>query len=166
GRLGRRGGVRVSDPGREAVGEPARPAAGPYWPQCHRPRRVARQIAWRGGHDPRRAVPPRRHTRDHDRRPGPRGDCAGRGSLIQSSERTGQGPGAPGIVASWTGSAKDIVGCSLGPARLWFTMGFGIINEVYYPRVDIPQIRDLGFIVAVPDGFWSEVKRNQNYKLS
>jgi glucoamylase len=69
-------------------------------------------------------------------------------------------------VPSWTSSAKDIVGCSLGPARLWFTMGFGIINEVYYPRVDIPQIRDLGFIVAGPDGFWSEVKRNQNYKLS
>jgi len=45
-------------------------------------------------------------------------------------------------------------------------MGFGIVNEVYYPRVDIPQIRDLGFIVAGPEGFWSEVKRNANYKLS
>jgi glucoamylase len=45
-------------------------------------------------------------------------------------------------------------------------MGFGIVNEVYYPRVDIPQIRDLGFIVAGPDGFWSEVKRNENYQLS
>jgi len=58
-----------------------------------------------------------------------------------------------------------MVGCGLGAARLWFTLGFGIVNEVYYPRVDIPQIRDLGFIVAGPDGFWSEVKRNQNYTL-
>jgi len=58
-----------------------------------------------------------------------------------------------------------MVGCALGPARLWFTVGFGIVNEVYYPRVDIPQIRDLGFIVAGPDGFWSEVKRNGNYSL-
>ncbi len=74
-------------------------------------------------------------------------------------------PGAPGTAPTWTSSAKDIVGCGLGTARLWFTMGFGIINEVYYPRVDIPQIRDLGFIVAGPDGFWSEVKRNQNYTL-
>ena len=41
-----------------------------------------------------------------------------------------------------------MVGCSLGPSRLWFTIGGGIVNEVYYPRVDIPQIRDLGFIVA------------------
>jgi glucoamylase len=74
-------------------------------------------------------------------------------------------PGAPGISPSWTSSAKDMVGTSLGPARLWFTLGFGIVNEVYYPRVDIPQIRDLGFIVAGPGGFWSEVKRNQNYTL-
>jgi len=74
-------------------------------------------------------------------------------------------PGAPGITPSWTSSAKDIVGSSLGPARLWFTLGFGIINEVYFPRVDTPQIRDLGFIIAGPDGFWSEVKRNQNYSL-
>ncbi|MBV9015263.1 MAG: glycosyl hydrolase [Alphaproteobacteria bacterium] len=74
-------------------------------------------------------------------------------------------PGAPGISPSWTSSAKDIVGTSLGVARLWFTLGFGIVNEVYYPRVDTPQIRDLGFIVAGPGGFWSEVKRNQNYTL-
>src|SRR5271155_1414237 len=74
-------------------------------------------------------------------------------------------PGAPGITPTWTSSAKDIVGCGLGPSRLWFTLGFGIVNEVYYPRVDTPQIRDLGFIVAGPDGFWSEVKRNQNYTL-
>jgi glucoamylase len=58
-----------------------------------------------------------------------------------------------------------MVGCALGAARLWFTLGYGIVNEVYYPRVDIPQIRDLGFIVAGPDGFWSEVKRLENYTL-
>jgi len=58
-----------------------------------------------------------------------------------------------------------MVGCALGPSRLWFTVGFGIVNEVYYPRIDIPQIRDLGFIVAGRDGFWSEVKRNANYRL-
>jgi glucoamylase len=58
-----------------------------------------------------------------------------------------------------------MVGCALGSSRVWFTIGFGIVNEVYYPRIDIPQIRDLGFIVAGPDGFWSEVKRNANYHL-
>src|ERR1700682_1410714 len=74
-------------------------------------------------------------------------------------------PGGPGIAPTWTSSPKDMVGCALGIARLWFTLGFGIVNEVYYPRVDTPQIRDLGFIVAGPGGFWSEVKRNVNYSL-
>jgi glucoamylase len=96
---------------------------------------------------------------------------AGAGALIPLSEGgappepSGAAPGAPGISPTWTSSAKDIVGCGLGPARLWFTIGFGIVNEVYHPRVDIPQIRDLGFIVAGPDGFWSEVKRNENYRV-
>ncbi|HTV88909.1 MAG TPA: glycoside hydrolase family 15 protein [Stellaceae bacterium] len=85
------------------------------------------------------------------------------GTPIPASQ--GRAPGGPGIPPTWTSSAKDIVGCSLGPARLWFTLGFGVINEIYYPRVDIPQIRDLGFIVAGRDGFWNEVKRNENYTL-
>src|ERR1700693_5417430 len=74
-------------------------------------------------------------------------------------------PGMPGTAPSWTSSAKDMVGCGLGPSRLWFTLGFGIVNEVYYPRVDIPQLHDLGFIVADGRGFWVEVKRLENYSL-
>jgi hypothetical protein len=75
----------------------------------------------------------------------------------------GHAPGGPGIAPTWTSSAKDIVGCALGPSRVWFTLGFGILNEVYYPRLDTPQIRDLGFIVADGSGFWVEVKRLENY---
>ena len=77
-----------------------------------------------------------------------------------------EAPGAPGIPPTWTSSDKDMIGTSLGPARLWFTIGHGIINEVYYPRVDIPQIRDLGFIVADGRGFWSEVKRAADYAVT
>ena len=74
-------------------------------------------------------------------------------------------PGAPGLPPTWCSSAKEMVGCSLGHARLWFTIGGGIINEVYYPRVDIPQIRDLGFIVGDGAGFWVEVKRLWKHDL-
>ncbi|MFL5256299.1 MAG: glycoside hydrolase family 15 protein [Rhodopila sp.] len=74
-------------------------------------------------------------------------------------------PGQPGISPTWTSSAKDAVGCSLGAPRLWFTIGHGIINEIYYPRIDIPQIRDLGFIIADRKGFWSEVKRVAEYDM-
>jgi glucoamylase len=74
-------------------------------------------------------------------------------------------PGGPGMDPTWCSSAKDMVGCSLGRSRLWFTIGGGIVNEVYFPRVDIPQIRDLGFIVADGRGFWVEVKRMWNYTV-
>jgi len=68
-------------------------------------------------------------------------------------------PGAPGIDPTWSSSDKDLVGTAMGSARLWYTIGHGILNEVYYPRIDIPQIRDMGFIIADDKGFWVEVKR-------
>ena len=80
-------------------------------------------------------------------------------------EPESEAPGKPGIAPTWTSSAKDMVGCALGRSRIWFTLGFGIVNEVYYPRVDSPQIRDLGFIVADGQGFWVEVKRLQTYTI-
>jgi glucoamylase len=74
-------------------------------------------------------------------------------------------PGAPGLNPTWSSSDKEMVGCAIGSSRLWFTLGGGIVNEVYYPRVDLPQIRDLGFIVADGQGFWVEVKRLWKHTL-
>ncbi|MBZ9776269.1 glucan 1,4-alpha-glucosidase [Mesorhizobium sp. CO1-1-8] len=70
-------------------------------------------------------------------------------------------PGAPGIPARWTSSAKSGVGTSLSPAgRIWFTISHGILNEIYYPRVDSACTRDLGLIVTGPGGHFSEEKRD------
>jgi glucoamylase len=77
----------------------------------------------------------------------------------------GPAPGAPGLAPTWCSSDKEMVGCSLGCSRLWFTIGGGIVNEVYYPRVDLPQIRDLGFIVGDGQGFWVELKRLWRHEL-
>src|ERR1700733_12939093 len=74
-----------------------------------------------------------------------------------------QGPNSPS--PTWTSSAKDIVTTALGTSRVWVTMGFGIVNEIYWPATGNPQIRDLGFIVFGPKG-WHEVKRVANYKLT
>jgi glucoamylase len=63
------------------------------------------------------------------------------------------------MAPTWASGDKDLIGGSLGPARLWFTVGGGIVNEVFWPRVDIPQVRDLGFIIADGKGFWVEAKR-------
>ncbi|WDR06479.1 glycoside hydrolase family 15 protein [Devosia rhodophyticola] len=74
-------------------------------------------------------------------------------------------PGQPGISPTWTSSAKDVVTTSLGSSRIWATLGYGIGNEVYWPSTGHPQIRDLGFIIAGPNG-WTEVKRAQRYLIS
>jgi glucoamylase len=72
--------------------------------------------------------------------------------------------GGPGIEPTWASSAKDAVTTALGPSRVWATVGFGILNEIYWPATGRPQVRDLGFIVAGRDG-WVEVKREQRYSL-
>ncbi|MGH8292740.1 MAG: glycoside hydrolase family 15 protein [Gammaproteobacteria bacterium] len=74
-------------------------------------------------------------------------------------------PGQPGNAPTWASSAKDLVGTALGSSRVWFTVGYGILNEVFWPTCSLPQIRDLGFIVAGED-FWVEVKREHRYRLS
>ncbi|HUW98659.1 MAG TPA: glycoside hydrolase family 15 protein [Acidiferrobacter sp.] len=77
----------------------------------------------------------------------------------------GCAPASLTTYATWTTAAKDAVGCSLGSSRLWFTCAQGIITEVYYPRIDIPQLRDLGFIVGDRHGFWVEIRRLNDYTV-
>jgi len=70
-------------------------------------------------------------------------------------------PGWPGSPARWTSSAKSGVGTSLSYAsRVWFTVSHGILNEIYYPRVDQACTRDLGLIITDGRDFFSEEKRH------
>ena len=72
-----------------------------------------------------------------------------------------EAPGWPGIPARWTSSAKDGIGSALSEgSRVWFTISHGIVNEIYYPRVDQACVRDLGLIVTDGDAFFAEVKRD------
>jgi glucoamylase len=76
-----------------------------------------------------------------------------------------QAPSTDNAYPTWASASKDMVGTSLGSARLWFTIAQGIITETYYPRIDIPQIRDLGFIIADDHGFWVELRRLDRYEI-
>lgn len=78
---------------------------------------------------------------------------------------TGRAPSSAVIYPTWTPAAKDAVGTSMGPSRIWFTCAQGIVTEVYYPRIDIPQLKDLGFIVADENGFWIEIRRLNHYSI-
>jgi glucoamylase len=72
-------------------------------------------------------------------------------------------PGWSGSPARWTSSAKTGVGTSLSPAsRVWFTLSHGILNEIYYPRVDQACTRDLGLIITDGRDFFSEEKRHSS----
>jgi len=76
-----------------------------------------------------------------------------------------QAPGWPGTAPRWTSSAKSGVGTALGiNGPVWFTISHGILNEVYYPRLDQACIRDLGLLVTGGDGFFSEEKRHAHHE--
>ncbi len=72
--------------------------------------------------------------------------------------------GAPGIEPRWTSSAKEGVGTAYHTScRLWFTLSHGIINEIYYPRVDQPNTRDFQFLISDGETFCHEEKRDLNH---
>jgi glucoamylase len=76
-------------------------------------------------------------------------------------------PGWPGLPARWTSSAKTGVGTSVSrDSRVWFTLSHGILNEIYYPRVDNACTRDLGFIVTDGHTYFSEEKRHARSETS
>jgi len=74
--------------------------------------------------------------------------------------------GAPGIAPRWTSSSKEGIGTAHSDAsRVWFTLSHGILNEVYYPTVDRPQIRDLQFLVTDGETFFHEEKRDLVHEI-
>jgi glucoamylase len=74
-------------------------------------------------------------------------------------------PGWPGIPPRWTSAAKSGIGTALNPhSRVWFTLSHGILNEVYFPRVDQACTRDLGLIITDGKGYFSEEKRHCTFE--
>ena len=75
-------------------------------------------------------------------------------------------PGAPGMGPRWTRGAKEAVGTAYSTAsRVWYTLSGGCINEVYYPTIDEPQIRDLLYLVTDGETFFHDERRNLETKV-
>jgi glucoamylase len=73
----------------------------------------------------------------------------------------------PGILPRWTSSAKSGVGASLRSAsRVWFTLSHGILDEVYFGRVDWACTRDMGLLVTDGQSFAWEEKRYAHHEVS
>ena len=74
-------------------------------------------------------------------------------------------PGWPGIPPRWTSSAKSGAGTALNQhSKVWYTISHGILNEVYFPRVDQACTRDMGFIVTRGHDYFSEEKRHCTFE--
>src|ERR1700682_5726592 len=77
------------------------------------------------------------------------------------------GPGWPGIPPRWKSRAESGPGAAVSrDSRVWFTLSHGILNEIYYPRVDHACTRDLGFIVTDGRTYFSEEKRDARSETS
>jgi glucoamylase len=73
----------------------------------------------------------------------------------------GEAFGAPGLPPRWSRGNKDGVGTAYSAdSPLWFTLWRGIVTEVYFPRIDRPQTRDLQFLLTDGSSFFHEEKRH------
>jgi glucoamylase len=70
-------------------------------------------------------------------------------------------PGGPGIEPRWTRGTKVAVGTAYSTSsRVWYTLDYGCVTEVYYPTIDSPQIRDLQFLLTDGESFFHDERRN------
>ena len=67
----------------------------------------------------------------------------------QSAADGGLAPGRPGVDARWPSAGKEGVGTSNTPeSKVWFTLRGGVMDEVYYPTVDVANSQTLQLVVA------------------
>jgi len=58
-------------------------------------------------------------------------------------------PGAPGADAHWLSAAKNGFGTSnTTSSKVWFTLTDGVLSEVYYPTLDVPNVQVLQLIIV------------------
>ena len=65
--------------------------------------------------------------------------------------------GQPGERPTWSSGAKTLVGTAASPrSRIWFTVGNGTLNELYFPDVDQANTRSVRFLVTDAKSFFSD----------
>jgi glucoamylase len=68
-------------------------------------------------------------------------------------------PGWPGAEPRWTASNKSGVGTARSlTSKVWYTLGQGILTEVYYPRLDQACIKDMQLLVTDGAELFTEEK--------
>jgi glucoamylase len=81
-------------------------------------------------------------------------------------DKGGAAFGHPGIAPNWTQSRKEgIVTAYHTSSRVWATLSRGVVNEVYFPTVDSPQVRDLQYLATDGESFFHEERRDLEHTI-
>ena len=91
-------------------------------------------------------------------------DSRAKGDEYRWLDDDGPAPGSPGVLPRWTSSQKDaVVTAYSASSRVWFTVSHGTLNEVYFPTIDRPQVRDMELLFTDGETFFHEEKRDLQY---
>lgn len=75
--------------------------------------------------------------------------------------------GHPGLDPHWSTGAKGGVGTAAdAESRVWFTLADGVLTELYYPRVDTPNTKDVQFLITDGKSFIHEERRHLRHELA
>ena len=81
------------------------------------------------------------------------GTLACSGLLAQAASQAEEAPGAPGTDAHWLSAAKQGFGTANSTtSKIWFTLADGMLTEVFYPTLDMPNVQSLELIIVTPEG--------------
>jgi glucoamylase len=87
-------------------------------------------------------------------------------AALGSSAVATDAPGAPGVGSAWTTGAKQGLGTSTTvQSKVWYTIAQGIVTEVYYPQVDVPNVQDLQLVVTDGSSFVDLERDATNHQL-
>ena len=76
-------------------------------------------------------------------------------------------PGSPGTTLGWAPSSKEGFGTAYSAdSRTWFTIWKGLLTEMYFPRIDRPQVRALEYVVTDGETFFQDELRHLTTEIS
>ena len=85
-------------------------------------------------------------------------DMAGR-RLGLAQQPTEFAPGGPGQDAHWPSAAKKGFGTANTLAsKVWFTLTDGVMTEVFYPTLDVPNVQTLQLVVVQGSNVQTEIE--------
>jgi glucoamylase len=74
--------------------------------------------------------------------------------------------GKPGLPPNWSPASKQGIGTACNDtSKVWFTIANGIITEVFYPKIDTANTRDIQFLITDGKTFFDEERRDTVSKI-